>query len=71
MPFEPIVRLPEEVCFSLSESRVILSAVDGAAELAPADSETGRDARAAQRLIVARLWPGLDQLLDDNPDEEA
>lgn len=71
MPSEPIARLPDQVCFSLAEARVILAAVDGAAEFAPNGSETGRDARAAQRLIVARLWPDLGGLLDDKPDEGA
>lgn len=66
---EPIVRLPERVCFTLGETGRILLTVDMAVDAAPEQSEDGRRARDVRVLITERLWPELGRLLAR--DEEA
>jgi hypothetical protein len=66
---EPLVRLPERVCFSLRDTGRILLTVDVAVDATPAQSDDGRRARAIRALITKRLWPELGRLLSQ--DEEA
>ena len=66
---EPIVRLPEQVCFSLRETGRILLTVDMAVDATPEQSEDGRRARDVRVLVTQRLWPELGRLLAQ--DEEA
>lgn len=66
---EPIVRLPERVCFTLGETGRILLTIDVAVDAAPEQSEDGRRARDVRVLITERLWPELGRLLAR--DEEA
>ena len=66
---EPLVRLPERVCFSLRDTGRILLTVDVAVEATPPQSDDGRRARAIRALITQRLWPELGRLLGQ--DEEA
>jgi hypothetical protein len=62
---EPFARLPERIELDLSEVAVVLGALDRAAELADPNSASYRAIRSATRLLTAKLWPELGDLLDD------
>lgn len=65
----PIAELPERLCFTLPEVAELLFTADTAVDLAASASAEHRMARAVQRLITARLWPDLGELLDDDDGE--
>jgi hypothetical protein len=66
---EPITNLPEHITFNLDEVARILFAIDLAVELTRPGNDEQASARTAQRLVTARLWPDLDDLLDDDGNE--
>ncbi len=65
----PIARLPEQITLSLAEVAIVLYAVDVAVDLADSGTADARQARAAQRLLTARLWPELGGMVGDGNEE--
>ena len=65
---EPQARLPDEITLSRAEVATVLFALDVAVEDAEPESAVHQRLRAAQKLITAKLWPELGDLLDE-PDE--
>lgn len=66
---DPIVQLPERVCFSLGETGRLLLTVDVAVDATPEQSEDGRRARDVRVLLTGRLWPDLGHLLAQEEEE--
>ena len=66
----PIADLPDEVTFTLDKVAILLFVADTAVERLPQGSSEHTRARRAQRLITSRLWPELDELLDDDDQED-
>jgi hypothetical protein len=64
---EPEARLPDEITLTRSEVARLLFALDIAVENVDPGSPTHRQLRAAQKLITAKLWPELADLLDEPP----
>lgn len=62
---EPLVRLPDVVCFSLAEAGRILLAVDMAVLHAPPGGRAAMIARRAQILLTGRLWPELGRIIGE------
>ena len=65
---DPFVRLPDHIELSLAEASELLEVLDIAATTARTDEER-LAVREAVRMITARLWPELGDLLDG--DDEA
>jgi hypothetical protein len=65
---EPEARLPDEITLSRAEIARLLFALDVAVEHVEAGSPELRQLRGAQRLITAKLWPELGELLGDQDD---
>jgi hypothetical protein len=65
---EPIARLLEEVILSRQEMAVVLFALDVAFEAAE-DSVRRKQLADAPRLITGKLWPELDDLLDEDNED--
>ena len=61
----PFAELPERIEFDLDEVRLLLEAFDLAAELATPGSDVHDTSREAVRLITAKLWPDLGDLLQE------
>lgn len=66
---EPLVRLPEQVCFTLAETGDILLAVDVAVDATTPRSQDGRLVRTVRVLVTGRLWPALGELLGEGTEE--
>jgi hypothetical protein len=66
----PIADLPDAVTFTLDEVALLLFVADTAVERTREGSDEHARARRAQRLITARLWPELGDLLGDDREEE-
>ena len=64
----PFARLPDEVTLSRDELAVVLFALD-VVEEADVDAENGAKVRRAIRLLTAKLWPELGDLLGDEDQE--
>ena len=65
---DPFVRLPDHIELSLAEASELLEVLDIAATTARTDEER-LAVRETVRMITARLWPELGDLLDG--DDEA
>jgi hypothetical protein len=65
MADDAYVELPDRVELTLDEVRMVLAAIDHGRELAPKGSEAGRVLAEADRLLVAKVWPELGDLLGD------
>ena len=65
---DPFVRLPDHIELSPAEASELLEVLDIAATTARTDEER-LAVREAVRMITARLWPELGDLLDG--DDEA
>lgn len=63
----PFAHLPDEITLTRDELAVVLFALD-VVEDAEVDSADAAMVRRAIRLLTAKLWPELGDLLDD--DEE-
>lgn len=64
MAHRPLAELPDEVTLTRDELAVVLFALD-VVEEADVDQETTTKVRRAIRLLTAKLWPELGDLLDD------
>lgn len=67
-PQDPYVELPERIELSLDEVTAVLEVLDIAEVAARTEAERAA-ARGAIRIVTAKLWPELGDLLDG--DEEA
>lgn len=65
----PLTELPDDVTFTLEEVADLLFVVDIAVEYAMRGSDERTISRRVQRLITARLWPDLGELLGDHREE--
>ena len=65
---DPLVRLPDRIEVTAAEAGRLLEVLDIAAATARTDEERAA-VREAVRMITAKLWPELGDLLDG--DEEA
>jgi hypothetical protein len=63
---EPLARLPDHVQLDLSEIALLLSALDEAAEYIHPANRAARNVRRGIRLLTAKVWPELGELLDDD-----
>lgn len=61
---DPLVRLPDEVVLSRDEVAIVLAALDVSEGLADRSDEPL--VRGAIRLLTAKLWPELGDLLGDD-----
>lgn len=64
MPDDVLHDLPDEITFDLGEDARLLSLLDDAAEIATGSLLQRID--LARRSLVAKLWPELGDLLDDD-----
>lgn len=69
MSDRPFARLPPSITLTIAETWVLLQAVDVAAAHAPPGSEDAVRADAARRLLTAKLWPELGDLLDEEGED--
>ena len=65
---EPFVRLPDHIVLTPAEAGRLLEVLDIAAATARTEAERGAVGQAV-RMITAKLWPELGDLLDG--DDEA
>lgn len=65
---DPYVRLPDHIQLSLVEATAVLEVMDLAVEASRTPEERGW-AQEAVRMVTAKLWPELGDLLDG--DDEA
>jgi hypothetical protein len=63
---ERFAELPERITLDLSEIAVVLGALDRAADRLDPESDDHRAVRSATRLITAKVWPELGDLLGED-----
>jgi len=66
MSNEPLARLPDHVQLDLSEVALLLAALDDAAELVDPGTHAARNVRRGIRLLTAKVWPELGELLEED-----
>jgi len=65
MANEPLARLPDEVTLTRDEAALILFGLD-VVDHADVGAEEAAKVTRAVRLLTAKLWPDLGDLLDEN-----
>lgn len=68
VPDDPLVELPDEISLTRDEAATVLFGFD-VIEHANPDPVDAAKVRRAVRLITAKLWPDLGDLLDDGDQE--
>jgi hypothetical protein len=64
----PEARLPDTVTLTLVEAGQVLFALDVAIEQPDLGHASAQQVAAARKLITAKLWPELGDVLDDSSD---
>ena len=65
MPEEPLARLPDEVVLTRGEAAIVLFGLD-VVDQGDVDPEDAVKVTRAVNLMMAKLWPDLGDLLDDD-----
>ena len=63
---DPVVRLPPTITLTLAEAGDVLAALDAVLEHMPPESPERRTVKRANLVVVAKLWPELGALLEDD-----